>query len=125
VAAAARTGAVPTRWAGSTADLDAVRAATGHERVTLLGHSFGATLALHYATHPDRVRTLLPSPAATAVPTVIVHGALDLRPPSVTDSRAAALPDVTRVITRSAAHYPWIEAPQAFRDAIRTGSADW
>ncbi len=37
------------------ADLDAVRAAVGIDRVTLLGHSFGGLLALHYAiAYPDR-----------------------------------------------------------------------
>jgi len=43
-----------------TADLDAVRAAHGLDRVTLVGHSWGATLALHYAlTRPERVGALI------------------------------------------------------------------
>lgn len=194
----------PYTVARSIADLDAVRAATGHEQVTLLGHSFGATLALRYAlVYPSRVRRLLyvsgvgldgpapgyrsranailaaeahedewlarvsigfadrrtamaqaralttprfapnqecadalkadarPTPEVVAacgnltVPTLIVHGALDLRPPSVTDSLAATLPRVERVIIDGAAHYPWLEAPDAFGAAIKTGSADW
>lgn len=42
------------------ADLDAVRAQCGVERVDLLGHSWGAMLALRYAlAHPDRVRSLV------------------------------------------------------------------
>ncbi len=42
------------------ADLDAVRAWTGQPRVVVLGHSFGAMLALAYAgAHPDRVRALV------------------------------------------------------------------
>jgi proline iminopeptidase len=41
------------------ADLDELRIAFGHERVVVIGHSFGATLALAYAgTHPDRVAGL-------------------------------------------------------------------
>jgi proline iminopeptidase len=41
-------------------DLDAVRAATGRERVDLLGHSWGATLALRYTlAHPERVGRLI------------------------------------------------------------------
>lgn len=41
------------------ADLEELRRAFGHERVVLIGHSFGATLALAYAgTHPDRVTAL-------------------------------------------------------------------
>ncbi len=42
------------------ADLDDVRRHTGAERITLLGHSWGATLALLYAlAHPDRVSGLV------------------------------------------------------------------
>ncbi len=42
------------------ADLDAVRAAVGVDRWTVGGHSWGATLALHYAlAHPERVTGLL------------------------------------------------------------------
>jgi proline iminopeptidase len=50
----------PYSVARSVADLDAVRAATGVPAVDLLGHSWGATLALCYAvTHPERVRRLV------------------------------------------------------------------
>lgn len=191
----------PYTLARFIADLDAVRAATGHEWVSVLGHSFGATLALRYAlAHPSRVTRLyyvsgvgldgpapgyreradailaaerqedkwlarvsigfadrrtaleqaralttprfppndecaaalvaeaLPDSVAAyrnlTVPTVVVHGALDLRPPSVTDSLVAVLPNVQRVVVDGAAHYPWLEAPEAFRAAIRPGSAD-
>ncbi|WP_345020524.1 alpha/beta hydrolase [Saccharothrix violaceirubra] len=42
------------------ADLDAVRRRYGLARVSLLGHSWGATLALRYAVaHPDRVEKLV------------------------------------------------------------------
>lgn len=48
-------------------DLEAVRAASGQDRVALLGHGFGGLLALHYAVrHPDRVAALIlldPDPA--------------------------------------------------------------
>ncbi|HEX9268629.1 MAG TPA: alpha/beta fold hydrolase [Candidatus Limnocylindria bacterium] len=41
-------------------DIDAVRRAAGFERWIAGGHSWGATLALHYAlAHPDRVEGLL------------------------------------------------------------------
>jgi proline iminopeptidase len=60
----------------------------------------------------------LPDPVAACrhlpVRTVIVHGALDLRPPSVTE----ALPAVTRVIIDGAAHYPWLEAQAEFLAAV-------
>ncbi|MFF5961097.1 alpha/beta fold hydrolase [Streptomyces luteogriseus] len=42
------------------ADLDAVRRHFGLDRTALLGHSWGAQLALHYTlAHPDRVGTLV------------------------------------------------------------------
>lgn len=41
-------------------DADALRAAMGHEKVVVLGHSYGGFLALRYAlAHPDRVRGLI------------------------------------------------------------------
>jgi proline iminopeptidase len=44
----------------SVADLDAVRRGLGLDRMTVLGHSWGATLGLRYALeHPDRVRALV------------------------------------------------------------------
>jgi proline iminopeptidase len=44
------------RW---VADLDELRAALGHDRWFVFGHSFGATLGLRYAAaHPDRVAGL-------------------------------------------------------------------
>lgn len=48
-------------------DIDALRKSLGLERVTLLGHSFGATIALNYALrHPANVkRLILVSAAAT------------------------------------------------------------
>jgi len=50
----------PYSVARSVADLDAVRRHFGHERMALLGHSWGAQLALRYALdHPDRVTRLV------------------------------------------------------------------
>jgi proline iminopeptidase len=46
--------------ARSVADLDAVRNGLGVDRNAVLGHSWGATLALRYALdHPDRVSALI------------------------------------------------------------------
>lgn len=180
------------------ADLEAVRRRTGHERITLVGHSWGAALALQYClAHPESVDRLVyiagvgldGTPAsyrqrvdellqreqyddawlarfstgfadrvtaldqarrlntprfepnhecaaqltaelrawtdreaacrAIEVPVLIVHGELDLRPPAVTDSLLEALPQATRGIIAGAAHYPWIEAPEAFAAAVR------
>lgn len=50
----------PYSVARSVADLDAVRAHFGLDTVTLLGHSWGARLALHYVlAHPERVTRLV------------------------------------------------------------------
>lgn len=50
----------PYSMARTLADLDAVRAHFGFERVALLGHSWGAGLALRYALdNPDRVSALV------------------------------------------------------------------
>ncbi|GAA3863346.1 hypothetical protein GCM10022227_20730 [Streptomyces sedi] len=48
------------RMARAVADIEALRRHFGHERWTVMGHSFGATLALAYAwTHPERVASLV------------------------------------------------------------------
>ena len=202
------------------ADLDEVRAHYGFETVTLIGHSWGATLALQYAlAMPERVRQLvyvagvglswdwrdehvarhraavaalpqavsariselqelperlpvqereldmltfsiefadpatglahaeeqvtphflhdpLINPAlnteartwtetdlvqrcrALKVPTLIIDGALDLRPRWSVDSLAAALPNATRVVFESAGHFPWVDEPEGFAEAL-------
>ena len=41
-------------------DIDALRQALGYERVTLLGHSWGAVVALEYASrHPEALQSLI------------------------------------------------------------------
>lgn len=50
----------PFTIARFVADLEALRTNAGHEQWTLLGHSWGANLALHYAqAHPERVRGIV------------------------------------------------------------------
>lgn len=50
----------PYTVARFVADLDAIRQATGHERIAVGGHSWGAVLGLLYAAaHPERVEGLL------------------------------------------------------------------
>lgn len=211
----------PYTIARFVADLDAVRAAHGFDHVTVVGHSWGAALALNYAwEHPERVRSLvyisgaglswggdwrrhfsvnflkaiaphaakfaalrtLDRPTAgqqretdvlslatdfpdkatararaerllspyfvsdpevnrvmnaelrtlieadliercralpVSMSTLIIDGALDLRPRWAVDSLAAALPDVTRVTLESSGHLPWLDEPAAFESALR------
>ncbi|MEV5963077.1 alpha/beta fold hydrolase [Kribbella sp. NPDC051952] len=185
----------PYTLARSVADLDTV---SPRGPFTLIGHSWGAALALHYAsTHPDRLTHLIlvsstgldgPPPdyrqrvaeilatipsddpwiaristgfadrataldharhlntprfepnqecadalladlravpdraaacAQIAVPTLLIHGAADLRPPAVTDILFKALPNAERVVLDNVGHYPWIEDPAGFQRAVR------
>jgi proline iminopeptidase len=56
----------PVGWREHVADLDAIRARLGLERLSLCGYSWGGLLAvLYFVEHPDRVAQLaLVSPAA-------------------------------------------------------------
>jgi proline iminopeptidase len=58
---------VPVGWTEQVADLEALRAHWGFDRLTLAGYSWGGLLALLYSlAHPDRVgRLALVSPAPT------------------------------------------------------------
>jgi proline iminopeptidase len=58
---------VPVGWTEQVADLEALRTTLGLDRLTLLGYSWGALLALLYALkHRHRIERLaLTSPAAT------------------------------------------------------------
>jgi proline iminopeptidase len=50
----------PFTIARFVAHLEALRTHVGHEQWTLLGHSWGANLAIHYAqAHPARVRGIV------------------------------------------------------------------
>jgi proline iminopeptidase len=41
-------------------DIEALRLALGHDRITVLGHSYGGLIAMAYAmAHPDRTRALI------------------------------------------------------------------
>jgi proline iminopeptidase len=61
-------GVKPGGWPVHVADLEAVRAHRGRDKLTLVGYSWGALLAMLYAVeHPDRVEKLAlisPAPAA-------------------------------------------------------------
>jgi proline iminopeptidase len=55
-----------------------------------------------------------------AAPTLLVHGADDLRPPYVTDTLLAALPNAERVVLDGVGHYPWVEDPDGFQKVVRS-----
>jgi proline iminopeptidase len=54
-----------------------------------------------------------------AVPTLLLHGADDLRPPYVTDSLLKSLPNADRVVLDRVGHYPWTEDPVGFQRALQ------
>jgi proline iminopeptidase len=57
-------------------DAEALRAALGHERILLFGHSFGGFLALEYAVrHPQRVAGLILCATAATVDLAAVRAA--------------------------------------------------
>jgi proline iminopeptidase len=208
----------PYNVARSMGDLDAVRQSLAGPRIALLGHSWGATLALRYALrHPDRVSHLIyvsgtgvdPEPTWNPVykqnlrdrlgkdlhrweqlkgrtrtpaedremavlqwsadfadhdralelaeqmatpwlginfdcsaklnaeikwhlsdndvpaqcrtldiPTLVIHGAEDIRPSWAVDSLHRALPRCRRLTITHAGHVPWVEDAGSFRKAV-------
>ena len=54
---------------------------------------------------------------ALTVPTLIIDGALDIRPRTAVDSLHLCLPQVRRT-TLNTGHLPWVEDPDGFRDAV-------
>ena len=57
--------------------------------------------------------------ASLRVPALLVHGALDPRPPFAVDGLAAALPDAEVAIIDEAGHIPWLERPGAIARIVR------
>ncbi|MER7248573.1 alpha/beta hydrolase [Kribbella sp. NPDC000426] len=57
--------------------------------------------------------------ARVTAPTLLIHGAADLRPPPVTDTLLNSLPNAQRVVLDAVGHYPWLEAPTPFEKAVR------
>ena len=86
-------------------DLEAVRAALGHERINLYGGSYGTRVAQHYARrYPERTRAL--------VLDGVVHPGLALGPSVALDADAAlrAVFERCRADAPCAARYPDVEA---------------
>jgi proline iminopeptidase len=92
------TGEVPeVTIASEVADLDAVRAAAGADRAVVLGHSWGALLALEYAwAHPERVSSLVlmnPAPVSSDGRSVLADELARRRTPADAARRRALLQD--------------------------------
>jgi proline iminopeptidase len=76
-----------------------------------------------YACLYDEVDAYDPAEVASRagaldVPVLIIDGQADLRPRHAVDSLAAALPMATRVGLAEAGHFPWLDAPEAFEQAL-------
>ncbi|MGL5908669.1 MAG: alpha/beta fold hydrolase [Phycicoccus sp.] len=56
---------------------------------------------------------------SSSVPVLVVHGRADPRPVEALDALCAALPDIQKVVLDGVGHFPWLEAPGSFDDAIR------
>lgn len=123
--------------AGAVADVDAVRGATGADRIDLLGHSWGGMLALQYALdHPDRIGRLVLSntTASSARITVDALAQLSAALP-VADASAAITADVNRehdspvfraAVAKWLAHYATDDAgdlPALLDEALDPGPA--
>lgn len=113
----------------AAADLEAVRAALGAERIDLVALSYGTTLALRYATlHPDRVRAMVlfgavppearpprsHAPAATRAMGLIVRDCA--RAPACHQ----AWPDLGQVLGRPFGVMPASLSREVFLEKLRT-----
>ena len=117
----------PYTLARAVADLDVVRAAAG-DRVALLGHSWGAQLALSYALdHPDRVtRLVYLSGTGTSVDAwrPAFHAAFLRR----TGREAARLRELDATDPRGAAALRWsadVHDPTRAGAIVRTMTTPW
>jgi proline iminopeptidase len=75
------------------------------------------TYAFDAAELQERARAL-------DVPTLIMDGLSDLRPRASVNSLASALPMVTRIRIADAGHFPWLDSPEVFEDALCTWLID-
>lgn len=120
--------------AASVEDIDAVRAALGVDKLTILGVSYGTKVALDYASaHPDHVSRLIldstldpanPDPFSlstfAAMPRVLRTLCAD--DCSFTDDVAADLDTVAARLRRGPLYGPWIDPHGRARRSRVTGS---
>ncbi|MEU7024528.1 alpha/beta fold hydrolase [Streptomyces sp. NPDC046203] len=108
------------RWATDFADPD--RALQQAARMATPWYADGIHTAagrwLGAAKRAEDPAALLARCARLDVETVVVDGALDMRPRSAVDSLVAALPRVRRVTLADAGHMPWEEDWEGFRAAV-------
>lgn len=112
----------------AAADLDAVRAALGAERVDLAALSYGTTLALRYATlHPDRVRamvlfgTVTPGarPPRSHAPAASLALGMIIRDCAAAPACRQAYPDLRRDFARALAALPASLPRDVFLEKLR------
>lgn len=102
-------------WQVSTGFADPSTAYARAERLTFRGFPVNHEYAEAIAREPADGDDLASACRTLDVPVQIIHGDADLRPPPVTDSLLAALPNARRDIVTGAGHYAWIEQPATFR----------
>jgi pimeloyl-ACP methyl ester carboxylesterase len=72
----------------------------------------GETKTLDIPALTERCRSI-------TVPVLVVHGALDPRPPYAIDDLAAAIPRVEVAVIDDVGHLPWLERPGAVALVLR------
>ena len=115
----------------AVADLDAVRAALGYEKIDLNGLSYGTTVALRYlATHPERVRAavLMGVAPPSAMPPASHAPAAErafrlIAAQCATDPSCAAKFDLLRDYDQAVARLPAMSGaptPEMFAEKLRS-----
>lgn len=112
----------------AAADLDAVRAALGAERIDVVALSYGTTLALRYATlHPERVRAMVlfgtvppeARPPRSHAPAATHALGLIIRDCAAAPACHQAFPELGRELSRAAARLPAGLSRDVFVEKLR------
>lgn len=106
-------------WSADFADRDGAV-----ERAGALWRAPGPAYDVNAAVVADWRRMLgdgfLAEVQAIAAPSLLIHGAADPRPPRVAERLAEMLRGSELEVVKGAGHFPWVEQPDAIREAMRS-----
>lgn len=78
-----------------------------------------------FAAHPVDF-DYRPDARLIAAPTLVIHGDVDSIPFAASEAWTRAIPDARLLVLRNVGHFPHVEAPSAFFDAVETFlNGDW